>query len=1177
MVKKKSLLKNTYREVLRAPGRFLAILGIILLGSGFFIGLRSVRGAMVRTVTTYLDRMRFFDFQLISTLGYTDEEAEGFLAASFVEDAEGALMKDALLRAGDDDRPVTFISLPSRINLPELKEGRFPEKSNECLMDAALMGLTVGDTVSLSDSNDEDTLELFAEKTFTITGVAESPLYLNYERGATSLGSGQLAGFLYIPYEGFDADYYSTVFIRLTDMAGPYTTEYENRADELEDPVKELAESLAFDRYETLYKEAEEELADGEEEYADGLKEYEEEKADAEKELADAKQELDDAEKELEDAKKKIEDAKKEIADGERELADKKKEAETKFADAEKELADAQIELADGEAEYQKGYKEYQDGEAQYAEGLQKYIDGSRQYQEGIAAYENGVAQYEAGVHQLEAQKAQYEAGVQAYNEYLAGVQAVDAALSMMAAVPDTEPQKAELLAQKQYLDSMGPTMAETKQQLDAGAGQIAQAEQTLAATKAQLDAGAAQAAAGGPPLEEAALSVQTARQELNKARQELADARKKLDDGYAEYNQGVADLAKARNDYNTQIADAERKIANGKKDLEEGEKEYEDGLKEFEDGKKEYEDARKEADEEFAKAEEELADARQELDDAWDDFNKFTGPDVYVLGRTSNIGYACYDNDSAIVGAIARVFPVFFFLVAALICMTTIGRMVDEQRGQVGVLHALGYGTGDTMFKYMAYAGSATAIGSLLGIFIGALVIPQVLWMAYAIMYTFTPKLEFYVDIPLSIITFLAYLAAMLFVTWLSLRATLRETPASILRPKPPKAGKRVLLEHAGFIWRHLSFMWKVTMRNIFRYKARVLMMVMGVAGCTALMVTGFGIRDSISNIVEYQYDEITLYDYEVLFSEALDRAEREDFLELTKEGADDVLFVHQQSVTAANDRKEKSAYLTVVPDTEALPRFVDMKNGGQDVPFPGKNEVVINNGLADALKLSVGDTVTLRTDTRVHDFTVSGIFDNYISNYVFMDAETYRDAEKKQPDMKLAFVSQKEDAEDMTGMLLAEENVLNVTAGERLKERIGSIMDNLIYVVLLTIVCAAALAFIVIYNLTNINITERMREIATVKVLGFYPGETARYVLRENILLTVIGGLVGLPLGTALNAYVMSMIKVDLVYFTPRVLPLSFVYGIVLTAVFGLFVDFVMALKLNTINEAVALKAAE
>ncbi|MBR0093403.1 MAG: FtsX-like permease family protein, partial [Lachnospiraceae bacterium] len=458
-----------------------------------------------------------------------------------------------------------------------------------------------------------------------------------------------------------------------------------------------------------------------------------------------------------------------------------------------------------------------------------------------------------------------------------------------------------------------------------------------------------------------------------------------------------------------------------------------------------------------------------------------------------------------------------------------------------------------------------------------GSFVFPSMIWKAYSIMYDFTDTLEYYLNVPLSLSTFALYVAGMLLVTYLSLRRTLKEVPSQLLRPKPPKHGKRVALERVSFVWRRLSFMWKVTMRNIFRYKERVLMMTLGVGGCTALMLTGFGIRDSIEDVVVYQYDEILHYSYDVLFSEDMDEAARADFAGKVTEAGGETLFVLQETRSAGANGREKSALLSVVSEPERLQTFFALAANGEPLPYPGTGEVMINTGMAADLNLKKGDSLTLTVEDQRHSLTVSGVFDNYINNYAFVSEESYTGMTGHAPETKVAWIRTEEDAADLTPMLLNEEKVLNVTTAATLKERIGTIMENMIYIVFLTTISAAALAFIVIYNLTNINITERMREIATVKVLGFYGGEAAGYVLRENLLLTLLGAILGLPLGLLLTRFVIHSIKVDLVYFTAKIMPFSFVLCIVLTLLFGALVDLVMIRKLNRIDMAAALKAAE
>jgi putative ABC transport system permease protein len=493
---------------------------------------------------------------------------------------------------------------------------------------------------------------------------------------------------------------------------------------------------------------------------------------------------------------------------------------------------------------------------------------------------------------------------------------------------------------------------------------------------------------------------------------------------------------------------------------------------------------------------------------------------------------------------------------------------MVDEERSQLGVLMALGYSKSAIMGKYLIYSGSATVIGCAIGIIGASYLFPQILWQAYSIMYSFTDKLVFYIDPALSIGTFVAYVAVMLFVTWYSCKSELSETPANIIRPKPPKSGKRVLLERIPIIWNHLSFMWKVTMRNIFRYKQRVLMMILGIGGCTALMITGFGIQDSISDIVSYQYRDITMYDYDVTFSDPLTESDMAEFTDSVSQYTGETLFVYQKSMTVMADKAEKAAYVTVVPESDRIESFMDFHKNSTHLDFPSDGEALINSGLADILGVKAGDTITVvGNENENMRLTVSGVFDNYIYNYVYITGETYEKLTGETPEIKTACIigNDGEDASLVTAKLLNEKGVITVSSSTAMAERINNMMKNLVYIVILTIVCAAALAFIVIYNLTNINITERMREIATVKVLGFYNWESATYVLRENILLTILGALLGIPLGIALNAFVITKINIDLISFEPVIMPTSYLYSIMFTFLFSILVDIVMYKKIK------------
>ncbi len=1158
------LFKNTYREILRSPGRFLAILAIIVLGSGFFVGLRVSKNAMIATADEYYSDTEFFDFSLANTLGYEAEDLEEIRKSPLVLEAEGTFETDALVSVGGVELVYKFHSLPEVMNTPVVVEGRLPETPDECLGDS-WTGLKIGDTVTVSASNDDDTGDLFKEKTFTVTGLATSPLYLNFERGSTDLGSGSVSGFCYVLPEAFDADYFTGIYIRCHDMPGAYSEKYDSRSEELEPEVTELAEKQAQARFDRILSDAQAEIDDGEQEYADALEEYRTERADAERELEDAYLELEDARRELEDGAKELEDGKKEIADGELELADSWNELEK-----------ARAELEDGKKELEDSRKEIDDGWAEYEKSHHEFINESIH---GQAQLDTARQDLEAAKEQLEAAESEYSAGWSDYQDGVRQYEEGQAALEQMKA-------KYDQLAQS---DPTDPELPMLNAQIAAGAAQLESARRELDSADSALSAASAEISDGWREYNENLEKYNEAEEEFKTsvadAQAQLDDAKRELEDGEREYSEGVQEHEDGQARYEDGLKkyeDGRAELDRAKRELEDAQREYDDGLREYEDGLSEYEDAKREADKEFADAERELQDARDELDEAIEDLAELETPETFVLGRWGNLGYECFENDTSIVQAISAVFPVFFFLVAALICLTTVSRMVEEQRSQLGVLLALGYSRPAVMGKFLFYAGAATVIGGASGILLGSWCIPMVVWKAYNIMYTFSDKIKFVFDLPLSAITFSLYVVAMLAVTLFTCGRELRDVPANIIRLKPPKSGKRVMLERVKFIWNRLSFLWKVTVRNIFRYKSRVLMMILGIAGCTALMITGMGINDSIRNVVDYQFTEISLYDYSVTFSGSLDLKEREEFLAGVSEFAERTVFLNQESASATAGRAEKEVQLNVLPADAAsgIGELVDFHSGNKKLRAPQDGEILVNSGLADALGLRAGDSVTVRPDSGgTLKLTVCGVYDNYIYNSVYITERSFVEAVGEEPDINFALVKKAPDADAGEGLarILSEDGVLTASSSQELINRIGGMMDSLIYIVLLTIICAAALAFVVIYNLTNINIQERLREIATVKVLGFYDPETAMYVLRENILLTLLGAAAGIPMGLALNAYVVTRIELDMIHFVPRVLLPSYLWSVALTIAFSLTVDIFMLRRLARIDPAVALKAAE
>lgn len=550
------------------------------------------------------------------------------------------------------------------------------------------------------------------------------------------------------------------------------------------------------------------------------------------------------------------------------------------------------------------------------------------------------------------------------------------------------------------------------------------------------------------------------------------------------------------------------------------------------------------------------------------------TEPDTFVLTRNENAGYASFENDTAIVGGVANIFPVFFILIALLVCITTMTRMVDEERTQIGVLKAMGFSNGKIMTKYLLYAGSATVIGWGIGFFLCTWGLPQIFWFAYNVLYDFS-AMPYLFSGKLAIITLIVSLIAILGATFISCRKELVSVPAKLIRPKATKNGKRILLERITPIWKRLPFLSKIVFRNMFRYKRKLFMMLIGIGCCAGLVVTAFGVRDSMINIGTLQFEEIQKYDIEASFKE-----ESEDTVKEKLDGISEItdyLTASSYRVDLHGEDTMNSVTLMSFADTESVSDFWTFALDGASISMPGKGEALVNNKIAEKMNLSVGDTFEIQnSDMQICEVKVSGIYDNYIYNYVIINDETYSDAFGEWK-ANTAMISMTGNDEALAETLIEMDEISSVTRLSTTEETVDSVLSCLNYIIWLVVGFSGALAFIVIFNLTNINIAERSREIATVQVLGFYPKETESYVLRENLILSVIAGVIGLPLGTLFHRIVMSMIQVDSFAFNVHITPISYVLAFICTVIFALIVDLFMKRQVNKIKMAESLKAVE
>ena len=884
-----AFFKSTVREIKNSLTRYLAILVIIALGVGFFAGLRACRPALTETAGEYFETQNFYDFRFLSSVGFSKDCATAFSEDKHISKAEGGLYEDVLIPINGNDTTVRIHSITNSVNIPCLVSGRMPEKENECVVDADYFDESIiGKILAFSDSNSEDAVSAFHTSSFTVVGRVTTPLYISADRGTASLGDGKIAAFVFVGEACFTADYYTELYVSLSDRGAAYSDEYKTRISDEKEPVTALAETAAQLRYNQI--------------------------------VSDAQSEVDKAKAELDSA-------------------------------------------------------------------------------------------------------------------------------------------AAELSAQK------------------------------------------------NTAIEEA-------------ARQLTA----------------MGQFATPENPYYAQMLS--------------------------------------EINASFAEAESELAAHYNKIAETQTEVNAIEPPSVYTLTRADNAGYASFEQDSTIIENISVVFPAFFFLVAALVCVTTMTRMVEEQRTQIGVLKAMGYGKGKICGKYLFYAASAGLIGSIVGFFAGTLCIPMIFWNAYSTAYNFTDTLLYSFSPMMYVLSLAIAMLCTAGVTVLCCRSALRDVPASILRPKTPKNGKRILIERFK-LWRKVSFLHKVSLRNVIRYRQRFFLMILGISGCTALLLTGFGIRDSIQNVTDYQYGEINLYDAEITFSDPLDKAKQEDFIS-RHDSIESALFLSVCNADITADGGTKSVNITAVSDA-SLAGYMNLHDKDTTIAYPKDGEIILCRGVAEVLGAEIDETVTL-TDTSLRQVTVkvAGVFDNYIGNYLFVSEGTMTELCGETP-KNTAYVKFAGNTDIDLAELQGDADVSYVSLNRDMRKTIDTSFSSLNLVVVLIIFCAGILAFIVLFNLININIGERIREIATIKVLGFFNNESSAYIFREVNMLIAVGTLLGLVFGRFLHAFVMAQIKPDGICFDSRILWYSYLFSIAITLVFAMLVQIVMRIKLKRIRMAESLKSVE
>lgn len=1081
----KSILnKDIIMDIKKSKGRFLSILFIVALGVAFFSGIKVSPTVMKNTSDKYYDDYNLMDIKLISTLGLTDDDVSEIKNIKDVKGIFPTYSMDVLTEYKSNQQVLKLHSLELNnmkdnnddyINRVKLVEGRLPQKSGECVIERnkiEKLKIPLGTKIKLKSGTDKDISDSLKNTEYTVVGYIETPYYLSYEKGSSSIGSGTINKVVMIPQEDFKMDAYTEAFLTVDGAKeeDSYSDKYFDKVDNVTDKLDNISKFRIDKRYNEVIDAANEELQKGKKEFEDKQNEVN---------------------NELKKAESDINTYSKQIESGENQLKNKKNEVSLKISNGKN-----QISL--GERELKNGYKQYENH-------LNEFNENKNLAQQGFIDAQNKLEELNKQIHYLNNLNSSLEEKLNQEN------------------LSEEEKNKLtqELSKNNLVLQTLNSSYKNGKNELENKKQQFKEIENKLSSTKVTLD---------------------NNKEKLSKEKENIInmEAKSKL-----EFNKVESELKKQR-----------QKIEKAKEKLTE---------------------SKLKANDEFIKAENKIKDSEDEI-------KKIEKPKWYILDRNSHYSYAEYAQAAKSIDALAKIFPVFFFSVAALVCLTTMTRMVDEQRINIGTLKGLGYTTGQIAKKYILYALSASILGSILGLIIGYTVFPIIIFNSYGIMYTL-PPVDLVFDVNLATGVTLTVILITTVAAYSACFKELRETPSVLMRPRAPKNGKRIMLERIPFIWTKIGFIGKVTIRNIFRYKKRFLMTVLGISGCSALILTGLGIQDSIQMIVDGQYGSIFKYDMSVILDNNIKNSELADIEKHIKE-EDSILgyqFLNNQNGKISVGKDEKFVNIVIPKNTDEFKKFVGLKDRKSQKKIELNNTgIVLSEKVARDLNIKVGDSVEiLNSKDKKAEVRVSGITENYISHYAYISKEYYKEVFERDVDYNRVIGilnNESKSSEDKISKKLTSQSGVNgVSFNTGLKENFETTIENLNYVVLIMTISAGALAFVVLYNLTNVNISERIREIATIKVLGFYDNEVSAYIYRENIILTIIGTITGLGIGKLLHQFIMVTVEIESMMFGRIIESSSYLIAAVLTIALGLIVNLAMYYKLKNVEMVESLKSVD
>ena len=1128
--------KSIIREILASKARFISILAIIFLGVAFYSGIKSSGPDLKESINEFFRKQNLMDSKIVSSIGLNENDLKLLENNDKILDYYGARSVDVNLT--NINSVVKFMEYnpkdSTNINNLIVTKGRLPENSGEISLDENALkenkNLKIGDTYTIE--SDEDLDEYFNKKTFKIVGFVQSPMYIeNMSRGTTTVGKGSVDYFAILNSSDISMDVYTEIYVRFKNVAGlgAYSDEYKDKMEENNKYLECLYPNRVVERIEEVKLEAQ--------------------------------KEFDKAYKEIEDGERKLEDAQKEIDDGKMQLLDGKNQYEEFTKKYQQEIKDGELQLIEGEKQLDNGQKELNKQKEQF-------LDGEKQLQAAKIELDNAKQEFlNQGIDPTQSTK-EYENQIDSLGILITTYNALSN--DMIETVNNLNEGDIIPIEKIQYWKGIisNPSL---------GLNELSNLVNSLEEDPTNVSL---------------VLNISKGVESASKSASENKSKIETLVAGITQYQQGVTayeEQVKGFNDGKIKLEEAQKqldkekeKLIKGKTDLEEGKKQ---GQLELDKAKKELDDSEKkllDGEKEIKENREKLIDGRKEIDQEKEKLNDLDNSKYYFFDRNDNPGYSTYKGSIDSLDKIASVFPVFFFLVAALICLTTMTRMVEENRVEIGTLKALGYKDLEIARKFVIYAALASIAGSVIGILVGSSILPYIISKAYSSTFTLPDvKIHYY---PSYIIQ---SLVASIFCTvgaaLIVLKEELRENPSNLMRTKAPKLGKKILLERITPLWERLNFNQKVTFRNLFRYKQRMLMTILGISGCMAMLVAGMALEKSNSSIMDIQFDKLLKYDAMVVFNDNNTEKEDEEYNECLNnlKGYESSLNIYQDSVTFSKEGVSKQTATMYVPEnTDEVSKYILLndRKSGTEYKLSG-NGVIVNEKLAKVLDASVGDDITVTdSDNNSHKVRVDNIVENYAGHYIYLSPAYYKEIFNSEPIYNaqlLKLNSDREDDNKISTILMDNDKVINVTLASKIRSLSESADLGLVMIVI--IVASGSLAFVVLYNLININVSERIREISTIKVLGFYDNEVAMYIFRENIILTILGILAGSFMGKILYVFLVSTAEMDNMMMIPTVDISSYVISGLITMFFAILVMIMMHIKLKNVNMIDALKSVE